>query len=77
MANDSGQDKGTPRDVFGPAKKYARGGSSREQSGWQEEHPAATAEGDRRAPRAAKSAITRTPLAERLRRHVAEHGEER
>jgi hypothetical protein len=72
MCNDSGQNKGTPRVDFGPARKYARNGASRHTRGWQENHPAAAA-GEPTAPRAPHGSISRTPLAERLRRRVEEH----
>lgn len=74
MANDSSQNKGTPRADFGPAKKYARNGTGRHSRGWQENPPDA-ASGEPTAPRARKGSILRTPLAERLRKRVEEHGE--
>jgi hypothetical protein len=73
MANDSGQNKGTPSTIFGPAKKYAREGASHHPSGWQEESPAVE-KGAQIAPRAPKGSIPRTPVADRLRQRVAEQG---
>jgi hypothetical protein len=71
MNHDPGQDKGMPPTTFGPAKKYAREGSSHHKHGWQEEPPAAES-GAHVAPRAAKGSIPRTPLADRLRQRAAE-----
>jgi hypothetical protein len=71
MAENPNQKTATPPTTFGPAREYAREGSSHHVSGWQEAaQPAAAAE--RRAPRAQKGAIPRTPLAERLKQRVAE-----
>jgi hypothetical protein len=73
MANDSGQNKGIPSTTFGPARKYAREGSSHHRPGWQEESPVVEG-GAHIAPRAPKGSIPRTPVADRLRQRVAEQG---
>jgi hypothetical protein len=78
MGDQPGSDGVAPTG-FGPAKQYERHGGSDHKSGWQE-HPGGerpdAVEGARRAPLAPDGSIPRTPLAERLEKLVAEHGED-
>lgn len=77
-ADDAERTRSVSPGGFGRLQEQARQRIVRHPSGWQErpEVESPDREGERTAPLAPEGGVLRTSIAERLRKHAAEHGEE-